>query len=204
VIDVFRSNFRLPRQVCILAPGPNGSPSYVAIPADFEVIAVSKAVLIGEVANKRTWMMNHCTQDWFETANAGFQGTRIFSADALRETGGKLDSLDDCYYFQAPADELVPETVDRTDGAIRYGITVSGCALQLAYNFGARHILLCGVDMSGDDYWDGSRNVHIHHGAVWPAARTMNALIRWMVESRGVRLETLSETKLDVPTYTGA
>ena len=38
------------------------------------------------------------------------------------------------------------------------GGTVTGCALQLAYNLGATTILLCGADMSGDDYWDGTAN----------------------------------------------
>jgi hypothetical protein len=202
-IDVFRTTFRLAPEVCILAPGPNGKQFYGKIPADFQIIAVSKAVLIPDIADKPIWIMNHCTQDWFDTANAGFRGMRVFSADAMREARGKLDPACVCYYYQPPADELVVETVGRVDGSIHYGITVSGCALQFAYNFGARRILLCGVDMSGDDYWDGSRNVHVHHGEVWPAAQTMNALIRWLGEERGVRVETLSKTTLEVPVHQG-
>jgi len=200
-IDVFRSTFRLPPKVCILAPGPNGRGHYAEIPTDYEVIAVSKAVLIREVQSKPIWIMNHCTQDWFDTANSEFRGTRVFSADALREAQGKLNPADDCYYYQAPQDELEADSVERVDGAIRYGITVSGCALQFAYNFGARHVLLCGVDMSGDAYWDGTQNVHLYHGEVWSAVRTINALIRWLSQERGVRVESLSKTRLELPTY---
>jgi hypothetical protein len=203
-IDVFRTAFRLPPRVCILAPGPKGRRHYGEIPDDYEIIAVSKAVLIEEVPRKSIWMMNHCTQDWFDLANAGFKGMRVFSADAFREARGKLDPAEDCFYYcQPPGDELVPETVSQVGGAIRYGTTVSGCGIQFAYNFGATRILLCGVDLSGDDYFDGTRNVHAHHGEVWPAVQTINALCRWLAEERGVHVETLSETALDVPAYRG-
>jgi hypothetical protein len=200
-IEVFRSTFRLPATVCILAPGPNGRPHYAEIPADCGVIAVSKAAMIPDVPRKLIWMMNHATQDWFPEANAQFRGTRVFSAGAVREAGDRLDPAAICYYYEPAPDQLTPENVHRVDGAIRYGTTVSGCALQFAYNFGAQRILLCGVDMSGDDYFDGTSNVHVNHGAVWPAARTINALVQWLREARGVRVETLSETKLDVPPY---
>jgi hypothetical protein len=200
-IDLFRSNLRLPAKVCILAPGPNGKKHYHEIPADYEVIAVSKAVLINEVPRKQIWMMNHATQEWFDRANAAFHGVRVFSADALREAQTRLDPGEPCYYYQAPPEGLVPDTVIPVDGVIRSGTTVSGCALQFAYNFGARDILLCGVDMSGEDYWDGTRNVHPHHGTTWPAARTLSCLIRWLNDERGVQVTTLSETHLDAPTY---
>jgi hypothetical protein len=200
-INVFGSTFRLPPKVCILAPGPNGKGHYHEIPADHVVIAASKAVLIEEVPRKPIWMMNHATQEWFEAANAGFRGMRVFSADALREVRTAPDPTIPWYYFEAPPDELTPETVSQVEGAIRYGVTVSGCALQFAFNFGASQILLCGVDLSGDDYFDGTQNVHTHHGEVWPAVRTFNALIRWLDEERGVRVATLSQTKLEVPTY---
>jgi hypothetical protein len=203
-IDVFRSNFRLSPKVCILAPGPNGKGHYHEIPADYEVIAVSKAVLIDDVPKKRVWVMCHGDQGWFERANLAFRGSRVFSADALREARDKLNLDETCYFFEPPVDGIEPETFDRIDGSIRYGTTVSGCALQIAYNFGAREILLCGVDMSGDDYWDGTRNVHVHHGETWPVSQKLDLMIRWLGATRGVRVATLSETKLQVPTHRGA
>jgi hypothetical protein len=200
-IDVFRSTLRLPATACILAPGPNGRPHYGKIPGDCAIIAVSKAVMIPNVPRKDIWMMNHATQGWFEGANAAFAGQRVFSAPALREAGDRIDPEATCYYYEPAPDQLTPENVHRVDGAIRYGSTVSGCAVQLAYNFGARRILLCGVDMSGDDYFDGTSNVHVSHGEVWSAVRTIDALVRWLREARGVQVETLSETRLDVPPY---
>ena len=197
-IDIFQSGFRLPEKVCILAPGPNGLGCYGAIPQSHTVVAISKAVLIDEVSRKSVWVMCHGDQGWFDRANSQFHGVRLFSKDALREAGAKLDGLSPTYYFQAPPEMLEPHNVHLVGGAIRYGTTVSGCALQFAYNFGAREILLCGVDMSGDDYWDGTRNTSGYHGEVWPAARTINALIRWLGAERGIKVASLSRTRLEV------
>jgi hypothetical protein len=201
--DLFQSNLRVPAKVCILAPGPNGKNHHVRIPADYEVIAVNKAILIDDVPRKSYWVMTHATQDWFEQASERFRGIRIFSADALREAQERLGAAatESAYYFLAPPDLIQPDTVDRVDGAIRYGATVSCCALQFAYNFGARRILLCGVDMSGDNYWDGQRNPGPYHGDVWPAARTMSCLIRWLRHDRRIEVATLSPTRLEVPDY---
>jgi hypothetical protein len=200
-IDVFRSTLRLPDTVCVLAPGPNGRPHYGRIPGDCAVIAVNKGVMIPDVPRKDIWMLNHATQDWFAAANAGFTGLRIFSAPALREARDQLDPRQDYYFYEPAPDQLVPANVSCVRGAIRFGTTVSGCAVQFAYNFGARRILLCGVDMSGDAYFDGTQNVNANHGEVWPAARTIGALARWLRDEQGVSVETLSETRLDVPRY---
>ena len=197
-IDVFRSDFRLPARVCILAPGPNGRGHYSQIPSDYQVITVSKAVTIGGLPPDTIWMMCHANQPWFEEANAGFRGLRIFGHVALEEAESYLDPRGTYYYFRASEGTLEPETMGRVDGAIHRGTSVSGCALQFAYNFGALQILLCGVDMSGDAYFDGTQNVCETHGDVWHAARRMNLLIRWMEEQRGVQVATLSETKLHV------
>ena len=84
------------------------------------------------------------------------------------------------------------------DGAS--GASVSGCAIQFAYNFGATEILLCGLDMSGDAYFDGSLNVHPNHGDIWPAVRYLNAMFNWL-RLRNVNVFTLSPTTLDAPEY---
>ena len=200
-IDIFRTDFRLPEKVCILAPGPNGLGHYGEIPSDYEVIAVSKAVMIAEVPRKRLWMMCHANQDWFETANAAFHGMRVFGHVALQAARAKLDPTGTYYYFKAADGLLEPETISRVDGAICLGTSISGCALQFAYNFGARQILLCGVDMSGDGYWDGSQNANEVHGEVWHAAQRFNHLIRWMEEERGVQIASLSKTQLQVRSH---
>jgi hypothetical protein len=73
--------------------------------------------------------------------------------------------------------------------------------MQLAYNFGAREILLCGVDLSDDGYFDGTVNVHPQHGETWNVVQYLNPLIRWMVEERGIKIATLSPTQLAVAVY---
>lgn len=186
--------------MCILAPGPNGKPHYGDIPDDCCLIAVSKAVLIPGV-EADFWVMNHADQDWFEAADAAFRGTRVFRHEAVLEAEAVLGEAFSGYSYHAlrgPLGLVVFKPVDRV---IRSGGSVSGCALQFAYNFGAKEILLCGVDMSGDSYWDGTLNVQPQHGEVWNVVQYLNPLIRWMVEERGIRIATLSSTKLAVPFY---
>jgi len=200
VVDVFQSDFRLPTKVCVLAPGPNGKGHYSDIPPDFCVIAVSKAVLIPDVSAD-VWMMNHAHQDWFLEANARFDGVRVFSYDAAVQAGPQLAGKKNCYYFKPAKEKLDPNILRPPDGVIRYGASVTACAIQLAYNFGAGEILLCGADMSGDGYFDGTLNVQPTHGGMWGAVRMLNPLIEWMVKKKGFKISTLSPTRLDVPAY---
>ena len=200
--NVFEADFRLPGRMCILAPGPAGRAYYRHIPPDFGVIAVSKAVLVEEV-HPQVWMMNHVVQDWYAEANRAFEGVRVFSYEAAMQAQPHLQNVPDCYYFTTPEDEFLELEVQLPlEGIIRYGATVSACAVQLAYNLGATELLLCGVDMSGDGYFDGSTNVHLNHGAVWPAVRRLNPLLRYLIAEKGIRITTLSPTQLDLPMYT--
>lgn len=198
--DIFKSDFRLRSKVCILAPGPNGRGHYGKIPADFQVVTVSKAALISEV-NAEVWMMNHIEQDWFREADEKFDGVRVFMYEATMRIQVDFAGRKDCYYFKPPKDALEATVRWPIDGFIRIGATVSACALQLAYNFGATEVLLCGVDMSGDAYFDDTVNVHPHHGETWSAAQRLDPLIKWMTDERGLKISTLSPTKLEVLHY---
>ena len=198
--DIFKSDFRLRTKVCVLAPGPNGRDHHREIPTDFQVIAVSKAALVREV-RAEVWMMNHVEQDWFREANERFEGVRVFKHDAALRAEAELAGKGGCYYFKPPDDTLETTVRLPVEGFIRIGATISACAVQLAYNFGAREILLCGVDMSGDAYFDDTLNVHPNHGETWSAAQRLDPLIKWMVEERGLKISTLSPTKLSVPRY---
>jgi hypothetical protein len=198
--EIFESGWRLPERVCIVAPGPNGHDHYRKIPADYYVICVSKAVLIPGI-RASAWIMCHTHQDWYAQASAAFLGVRIYGDAAAREAEAELLAKGcQCYCFYPPAEQLAPE-VRPVDGMIRVGGSVSAIALQVAYNFGAKDILLCGVDMSGDGYFDGTENVQPTHGETWGAVNNVNPLIRWMVEQRGLRIRTLSPTRLDVLAY---
>jgi hypothetical protein len=197
-VNVFTSGFRLPERVCIVAPGPNGCGNYRKIPHGIYVIAVSKAVLVPSI-RPRLWVMNHAHQSWYPEADRAFCGVRIFGEFAARDTVPPADET--WYSFDTAGKSLSPDRVEPVDGCIRVGGTVTGCALQLAYNLGATTILLCGADMSGDGYWDGSSNPQPSHGATWPAARCLSLLARWMIEEKGLRIATLSPTWIDVPPY---
>ncbi|MEO8499001.1 MAG: hypothetical protein ABI614_28390, partial [Planctomycetota bacterium] len=202
--SVFDSDFRLPEQVCIVAPGPQGVGHYSEIPDGFSIIAVSKAVLIPELRSS-VWIMNHVQQPWYNEADASFRDIRVFGFDAATEsmaTENEQVKVEGArYYFKPPDEALGLEEFVPVDGCIRVGATTSACAVQLAYNFGAREIVLCGVDMSGDAYYDGTINENPYHGEIWPAAARLNVLIHWLRVNRGLQITTVSPTKLDVPHF---
>ena len=198
-VNIFESDFRLPHKVCILAPGPNGKGHYGRIPAGFCVIAVSKAVLIPDV-RAEIWMMNHADQPWFGEAAASFDGVCIFGDGAV-EAQPVLTGKRSCYCY-TPADGLLePDWLRPVDGVIRIGGSIVGCALQLAYNFGATEILLCGADLSGDQYWDGGLNPQPTHGETWSAVQRLSPLLKWLMEEKKIKISTLSPTRLPVPEY---
>jgi hypothetical protein len=145
--------------------------------------------------------MVHASQDWYDEADAKFTGVRVFGFEAALEANAKREGTAGCYYFKPPEEPLEEHVVRPVEGFIRYGATIVGCAVQFVYNFGAREIILCGADMSGDAYWDGTSNVHPHHGETWGAAGRLSPLIRWLIEKKNVAVSSLSPTKLDVPRY---
>lgn len=212
---IFDSDFALPPKVCILAPGPNGKPHYADIPDDYCVISVNKAVMIPEVETD-VWLMNLADQEWFEEANAAFDGVRVFwreSEDSHRfspaiEARLMAACRPDTYYFLGERPGLDKHTIpffllSDLDDTIMSGGTVTGAALQMAYHFGAREVLLCGADMSGDSYWDGSLSEKQGHGAVWNSTGVVNFLIHRVLSEKGIPVTTLSPTRLDVPFWTG-
>jgi hypothetical protein len=196
--ELFASGIRLPHRVCIVAPGPNGIGAHRKIPPGYFVIAVSKAILIDGLA-PGLWIMTHSSQDWFDAAERHCRCPRLFSSQALSERPSLLGGPDR-FYFELEKEQLLAGGVlQSVEGCVRRGASVSSCAVQIAYNLGARNILLCGVDMSGDFYWDGSINLLRQHGETWTAVNGLNALIRFLNQQRNVSFATLSPTRLDVP-----
>jgi hypothetical protein len=200
-IDVTESNLRVERKVCIVAPGPNGRDHYHRIPPSFQTIAVSKALLIPELT-PAIWIMTHSDQPWFLEANRRFHGIRLFSYDAALRAAGALRDTPDCYCFVPPLGSFLETQLHRPlDRLIRYGGTVSACAVQFAYIYGAAEILLCGVDLSGDEYFDGTFNPNAHHGDIWPAVERLQPLLDYLIEAEGLSISTLSPTRLRLPKY---
>jgi hypothetical protein len=204
LIDLYTSSFRLPRRVCILAPGPGGKAHHGRIPGDAFVIAVNKAVLIPDV-KPDLWMINHSDQDWYPAADVRYQGPRLYNHSAAVGARPPPPAGQDHLYYLPPERKLDAQALHLLDdGRIRFGGTIVASALQLAHHFGAREAILCGVDMSGNQYWDGVENPDAStrhmHGEEWLAVPLLNPLIRFL-EGRGLRITTLSPTRLDVPLH---
>jgi hypothetical protein len=204
LLNIYESDFRLPEAVCILAPGPNGKAYYDLIAGDWCVIAVNKAVLIREV-RPDVWLINHSHQDWYPAAHEYFTGVRVYRLEAAVTAWPSPLELDLCYYYAPPEKRMDPGNLaELDDGIIRWGGTVVASALQLAYNFGARELFLCGVDMSGNEYWDNTSNgdqaMRDLHGEAWAAVPYLDALIKHL-SGKGVGIYSLSPTKLNVPAY---
>lgn len=202
IVDVLESSFRVGEKVCILAPGPNGREHYAEIPADYRVISVSKAILIPQVESD-VWVMNDLKTSWFAYADRRFRGVRIFYEPELERFAGEGEQWGECYSFRlamSPEDRLEPEvTKPLVPGMIRGYGSASGNAIQIAYHCGARDLLLCGIDMSGDQYWDRTTNLDPLHGETWYFTARLNPLIAWLNGPGGARVRSLSQTKLEVP-----
>ncbi len=195
--SVFESGLQLPKKVCVVAPGPAGKPFYKYIPSDYFVIVVSKAVLIRGL-KAQLWMMNHAAQPWFERASNSFQGLRVFSYSAYKES--EKSHAGHCLYTYEPKEpSLDSSQILPLTRCIRYGATVSACAIQLAYHCGAKEILLCGVDLTGAEYFDGDVNPHPDHQDTWPAVEHLNPLLQKMIKEANICIESLSPTRLNVP-----
>lgn len=201
--EIFSSGFRFPERVCLIAPGPSAARHLRNIPGDFARLAVNKAVLIPG-AKADYWVMNQLTQNsltYFTEANAMFAGTRIFrlpTAWACKEQVSSRSS-EQCFWFmarQSPAECITDERLPALSTCVRSGATVSGCALQMLAILGASEILLCGLDLFGNQYWDGSENVETEKFGVWPHMSRMQNLIR-AVQSRGVLVKHVG----DICTY---
>lgn len=57
---------------------------------------------------------------------------------------------------------------------------------------GASEILLCGIDMFGNQYWDGSENVETNKLGVWPHLSRMQKLVS-TAQSQGVSVKNIRD-----------
>ncbi len=197
--EIFFSGFRFPERVCLIAPGPSAARHLRHIPGNFSRLAVNKAVLIPG-AKADYWVMNQLTQNslaYFTEANAMFSGTRIFrlsTAWACRENACSRSS-EQCFWFmarQSPTECITDERLPALSTCVRSGATVAGCALQMLASLGASEILLCGLDMFGNQYWDGSENVETEKVGVWPHLSRMQKLIG-TIQCRGVWVKHIGD-----------
>jgi hypothetical protein len=203
--DVFDAGFTFPERVCVLAPGPNGLACYDQIPKDFYVIGVSRAVLIDQVKID-CWVMQGKSRPFYLPGEQRFSGVRLFRRTFVSAGGAMLagDSFER-YSFdvERPSPGAIGDfsALGRRRRTLIGGSSISGNAVQLAHLCGARQILLCGVDMSGDSYVDGTAAIHPTHGETWSHKWAFDRLIEWIHGHTDTKVWTLSPTKLEVPRY---
>ena len=187
------SNFQNTETIQIVAPGLLGKDHYVRLNPDLLTIVVNKAIEID--IKKDVWITCDMKQavacEWFKQGIADHADIACILAGAFARMYPDAKWV----FGFGPLQKAGIHFAEPLEGFLRYGTTVTGCALQLAYWLGAKRIILCGVDFQGDKYFDGtSRGVPVSQLTKRIAPR-MNRLIAWMI-NKGVRIETLSKTYL--------
>ena len=197
-VDIFKSTYRFPPRVDILAPGPAGRPYWPRL-GPF-VVAVNKAALIP--VDPDAWMVSDwwaIKTDWFNDIATTFDGVRFFSS-GLKECYGDADYtfnlLDGRECVQPLGAGIYTAPID---GLLRPDGSVSASAVEMAARCGAREIVLCGVDMYGDIYYDDTpcKAVDCDHKGEWAYTSYFNSLIEW-VRGEGIEIWSMSKTALEV------
>ena len=150
-------------------------------------------------------------KDWWVKAN-GYQGLRIFSRKLslaiFRKFGDFFGVSSGNFLFDyerlgkhdtpIPNTEYIPKPHRfQGDG------TTSGIAIEMAARFGAKRIILCGMDFHGDEYWDGMKapcSISDRQGDWSEFLPYMNSLIRW-VHAQSIEIHTVSKTAITVPEW---
>lgn len=205
--DIFESGFKFPSRVDILAPGPQGKAYWDKLGS--WVIAVNKGIDIP--VDPDAWMVADwwaVKTEWFPKMDREYDGLRLFSAglvskrspDAIpAEYSYKLLDGRQCTFPLGSAPYGAP-----ISGVLRPDGSVSACAIEVATRLGAKEIVLCGVDMFGNIYYDGapSSSTDCTHNGVWAFAPFTNSLIKW-VKEQGVDIYSLSPTALEIEVRNG-
>ena len=199
--DLYKSDISFPEVLYIVGPGPQGKVFYKTIPKNAFLIALNKAVMIPDLSVD-VWMINHAHQDWYDEASDNYSGMRILRRQAFYEAKRALSGPDYWYYYLTPEDIDITK-LHRVEQGLQYGGTVAASAIQIAYHFGARQVILCGIDMSGNGYWDGTINREVmlqrNQNESWKALEVLNPLVQYLRQQKGMRITSISPTYLEVP-----
>ena len=200
----------------ILAPGKMGMQGWdfleECIPReDNTIVAANFAVVLGHEFKRPylepdIWMVSDTkaikqvvapdTKPWFPGALERFQGTRVFNLNVVEICWKKLKHGGPYLSFASKSlmrgDDVAPKGyIIRAGGSITSGIVQFD-------NFFHKHpepvTLICGADMSKDDYARG-KNVTKQHGDVWSSVHCLGRVIQDRMK-RGSNIFTISDTKL--------
>jgi hypothetical protein len=185
-------DFGSPGRIYVIGAGKNGFGHYRKLPQDIFTIAVNRMLLYPRAWT--IWMafdFNSLKQDFWSAPK--LPGTKFVLGTGLARQCKAAD-----YFFNSGGG--CPRTEPITLRGLRGGATISCCALQLAWFLGADHITLVGVDMKGDRHFDGTRAAKSNH--VWTQRGRFQVYID-ILRSRGLQIDSLSETALNVPVVRG-
>lgn len=195
--DLFKSGLKLPERVYIVAPGYDGRAHYSRISKRECVIAVNRGIEAFPTA--RFWLCSDARlidEDWFRGVDRNGI-TTVFS-----ELLDEWDGLSANYTFD-PGPVMNIHDFKPKYGCLRMGATVSAQALQFAYWFFAKHITLCGVDMCGSMYFDGTlgdyKDEREEH---WPGINRFGLLVEY-IKLQEVTVDSLSPTALALEVFDG-
>lgn len=208
--DIMAEGIRFPERALILGSGPNGRAHHARIPRDRFVLALNLAVTAPVRAD--LWVAMDPTlkdQRWFQDAIWGFREPGLDLGPGAIGAGGTVPLMERkrvarhfpwvrCTFWLEKLSMMSPGDVEPRPDHIRPGGTVAGAALQLCLHCGVTRVDLCGIDMFGDVYFDGSLHRRKQRkGQAWGSRKVLGALIKCL-QGKGMEIRSLSETALDI------
>jgi hypothetical protein len=146
------------------------------------------------------WLLNTTTQDvlrWIGEASRSFDGIRVFRKNGMKNPPKNVAKK--TFFYFHPTGSIQRKTPPCRPASLFTGGTISGLAIQLAAHLGAREIILCGVDMPGQTFWDGAANDSPKHGEIWSYTKVLNQIIASLHQEYNLTLRSLSPTRLNIP-----
>lgn len=199
LIDIFESGLDIDnRIVTIVGSGPNGAAHFGDIPPDSYKIAVNYSITAPIDFDMWGVVDYRCLQyDWFWESLKSFDGVKVFEEN-IHEDAFVMPET----YSVKMGRGLSLNEHQPIKNVIRTRSTVSGSMLQLVYHIAKRPVtvLLCGVDMKGNTYYDGSTNSDAKNTRFCSIHGGFSRMIESMQSDR-FRVYTLSPTLLRVPLW---
>jgi hypothetical protein len=213
--DVFNYLKRkpLPATVYIIGSGPCGTAALGKVPADACTVALNSAILHKRLFSH--WMafdVGMLRYAWWNSIEIPEETINVFGitlVDAMKGTAPLLSERivpSYSFRFRPLVNMQFRSELQRgkrqnalTAGVLKGGISIAGCALQFAAWGGAKRIVLCGVEMQGNEHFDGTANANMDARAVWGVCWKMNHLIESLRQFQGIETVSLNPTAVKVP-----
>lgn len=213
---MFKRKHKIPKRVCILGPGIHAveDDAYINITADY-IIAVNYAALISQCnevnwpTNKKidAWLVSEydiAAIPWFKKMFKVLDIRRYFSTNTCVGIVDVPHPFPDnkFYTFRVagkPMKSRVYDPMYCSNGRFHPDTTIIGIACTVAEALGARELELCGCDLIGNKYYDGSEcGRPEYENLPHPNADRLNSCLNYLQNKKGVKITPLSRTVLDV------